>query len=128
MSDHAEITKSYNTRWDHHYAALEAYVAQEGTARVPHGRRIEFAGVSVNLGGWCATQRQRHHERKLPPGRARLLEALPGWVWGPLPPGPPEKVERNAEIRTRRAAGATLAELAEEFGITRQRVHQIAAS
>jgi DNA-directed RNA polymerase sigma subunit (sigma70/sigma32) len=47
-----------------------------------------------------------------------------------LPPHPvskvtPEKHVRNAEIRARYNAGETLSTLAEMFGISEQRVHQI---
>lgn len=126
MADHAEITRSYHTRWDHHFAALEQYVAREGTARVPGTHRELLGEIDVPLGTWVATQRQRQRRGFLPPGRAALLEALPGWVWGPLPPGPSAETERNAEIQRLRAEGVTLAEIGRKFGITRQRVHQIA--
>ena len=35
------------------------------------------------------------------------------------------KDERNANIRSEYAAGSTLAELAERYGISEQRIHQI---
>ena len=126
MASHAEITRSYHTRWDHHYAALEQYVEREGSSRVPGPHREQFGGVDVPLGTWIATQRLRQRRGFLPPGRAALLEALPDWEWGPLPPGPQAQDERNAEIRRLRAEGVTLAEIGRRFGITRQRVHQIA--
>ncbi|NLF01776.1 MAG: hypothetical protein GX601_12445 [Anaerolineales bacterium] len=37
----------------------------------------------------------------------------------------PEKAERNAEIRARYEAGASVSELAAVFGISEQRVSQI---
>lgn len=126
MSDHTEITRSFHTRWDHNYAALRQYVDREGTARVPSGHREDFHGKVVALGTWCSTQRQRQHAGFLPPGRADLLGELPGWEWGPLRPGPAERTARNEEIRRLRSEGVTLAEIGQRFGITRQRVHQIA--
>jgi hypothetical protein len=128
MSDHAEITQSYNTRWDHNYAALQQYVAREGSARMSSGHREDFYGRTVSLGTWCSTQRQRRRDGFLPRGRAELLEQLPGWEWGPLRPGPVEQTERNEEVRRLRSEGMTLAVIGERFGITRQRVHQIAAA
>ena len=74
MNDHTEITRSFNTRWDHHYAALKQYVEREGTARVLSGHKEQFGNVLVPLGAWAATQRQRR--QLLPPGRAALLEEL----------------------------------------------------
>jgi hypothetical protein len=124
--NHGEVTRSFNTRWDHHYAALLQFVAREGTAHVVASHREEFEGVIVPLGTWTATQRQRKRRGFLPPGRAALLEELPGWQWGPLAPGPAAETDRNTEIQRLRAEGVTLAKIAEQFGITRQRVHQIA--
>ena len=48
-----------------------------------------------------------------------------------LPPHPvskrtPRKHSRNAEIRARHRAGETLSTLAEVFGLSEQRIHQIA--
>lgn len=126
MSDHSEVTRSFHTRWDHNFAALQQFVAREGTSRVPSGHRELFDGKSVALGTWCSTQRQRQKAGFLPPGRAAMLETLPKWEWGPFRPGPAERSERNDEIRRMRQAGVTLAEIGEKFGITRQRVHQIA--
>ena len=37
----------------------------------------------------------------------------------------PEKVKRNAEIKRRYAEGESVPDLAREFGISEQRVHQI---
>jgi len=43
----------------------------------------------------------------------------------PLSQGTPKKVNRNAEIRTRYAAGMSVPDLAREFGISKNRVYQI---
>lgn len=123
---HGDITRSFNTRWDHHYAALLQYVDREGTSRVPSSHKEPFETGEVPLGTWVATQRQRQRAGFLPPGRAALLADLPDWEWGPLRPGPSAEDGRNAEIRRMRAEGATLAEIGERFSISRQRVHQIA--
>lgn len=126
MESRNEITRSFRTRWDHHYAALQQYTARAGTSRVASSHREDFDGSSVPIGAWASTQRQRHRLGFLPADRAVLLEQLPGWEWGPFRPGPPERRERNDEIRRLRAEGVTLAAIGERFGITRQRVLQIA--
>lgn len=126
---HHEITRSYDTRWDHNYAALLQYVERTGTSRVPSGHAETFEGRNVPLGTWVAAQRHRYHlpNSPLPAGRIAKLEALRGWTWGPLASGPREKADRNAAIRAQRAAGRSLAAIASEFGVSRQRVHQILA-
>ena len=126
MDNRNEITRSFRTRWDHHYAALRQYSEREGTARVASSHREPFGDAAVPIGAWASTQRQRHRQGFLPADRALLLEQLPGWEWGPFRPGPPEQRERNDEIRRLRAEGVTLAAIGERFGITRQRVLQIA--
>ncbi len=51
--------------------------------------------------------------------------------WGTTPPHQPlfdgtlPKLDRNKEIITRYTAGETIPELAEVFGISRARIHQI---
>jgi Mor family transcriptional regulator len=59
--------------------------------------------------------------------RRLMVELYLGSV---LPPHPvskitPQKQARNAEIRSRHRVGESLSSLAEVFGISEQRVHQI---
>jgi excisionase family DNA binding protein len=46
---------------------------------VPH-RHVE---EGTHLGEWMRAQRRFHGRGSLPDDRARRLEALPGWSWGP---------------------------------------------
>jgi DNA-binding CsgD family transcriptional regulator len=54
-----------------------------------------------------------------------LLAGLPGWEWGPLPPGPASKDNRDQEILELRKSGLSLQQIADRYNISRQRVHQI---
>jgi excisionase family DNA binding protein len=67
------------TRWDQHYVQLLGYVGRTGHARVPH-RHLE---AGTHLGDWVRAQRRSHGRGSLSEDRARRLEALPGWSWGP---------------------------------------------
>jgi hypothetical protein len=122
-----DIAKTFDTRWDRNYAALEQYVNREGNARVTGTHQEDFHGTIVPLGTWVAAQRRRHRSGQLPAGRAGRLEAFAGWEWGPLSPGPGARSERNAEIVALREAGLSLAQIGEQYGLSRQRVHQILA-
>ena len=104
--------------------ALEAYVGRTGTALVPVAYRDENG---YRLGQWVTYIRNRHN---MNPATIALdlkmrLEALPNWSWGPLAPGPSGKPDRNQAILERRREGVALSLIAQEFGISRQRVHQI---
>lgn len=120
-----EPPRTYDTRWDHHYAALAQYAARTGTTRVPSTHREPFEGQSVPLGAWVSAQRRRGRAGLLSAGRHAKLAGLADWAWGPLPPGPNCHDERNAAILARRAEGASFGAIATEYGLTRQRVHQI---
>ena len=67
----------FKDAWEKGLAALRAYVAREGTARVPQRHREG----EVLLGAWVDRRRQEHRWGTLAAERAALLEALPGWVW-----------------------------------------------
>jgi hypothetical protein len=125
MTTHNQITRSFDTRWDHHYATLQQYANRTGTSRVPAGWKETFGTVEVPLGSWVCAQRNRYRAGHLPPTRAAKLEQVPGWEWGPLNPGPRRDAERNAAIRARRQEGKSFGAIAKEFGLSRQRVHQI---
>lgn len=113
-------------------AALDSFIAREGHASVP-SMHVENG---YHLGHWVTYIRARKRmigvrdgEVVMPhliePELIALLDSKPGWVWGPLAPGPYGLPDRNALIVSRHQAGATLAAIGEEFGISRQRAHQI---
>jgi superfamily II DNA or RNA helicase len=60
-------------------AALRAFVAREGHARVPRG----YAEGDLRLGEWVSHQRANYNAGRLDPARAAELEAFPGWTWDP---------------------------------------------
>lgn len=66
--------------WESGFAALAAYIAREGDARVPR----DHVEGEVNLGVWVGTQREFYKSRKLEKDRVARLSALPGWSWDTL--------------------------------------------
>ena len=69
--------RDYDERWNTNFAALEAFVEREGSARVPHGH----SEGGLRLGQWVGKQRSKCSEGKLSEERVARLEALPGWEW-----------------------------------------------
>lgn len=117
-------------RWNHYITALNTYTARTGHARVPatHTETLNAGSpdtTDVRLGSWVAYVRQRYRSGLLSVDRANQLAGLPGWEWGPLRPGPSADHGRNMKIRTLRAEGVSLQKIGDEFGLSRQRVHQI---
>lgn len=101
--------------------ALDAYVTEHGTALVP----TTHVQDGYNLGSWVTYIRSRYRKGSVKQELVRYLESLPGWNWGPLSPGPGAKTDRNVQIIERINEGQSLALVANEFGVTRQRIHQI---
>lgn len=121
------VPRMNNTeRWNQYLAALNNYTARTGHARVP-ASHIEVMpdGTAVNLGAWVGYTRQRQRAGLLSSERVATLSAVPGWEWGPLRPGPAADTTRNAEIMNLRSQGVSLQRIGDEFGLSRQRVHQI---
>lgn len=114
------------TRWNTYLDALTQFTRREGHARVPTGH-IETLdnGTAVNLGAWVGYVRQRKRAGLLSPDRISSLDTVPGWLWGPLRPGPVTDEQRNSRIAEMRSAGLSLQKIGDEFGLSRQRVHQI---
>ena len=65
--------------WAAGLEALRAFVAREGSARVP-AKHVEG---DLRLGGWVSKSRAEGRVGRLDPERAAQLEALPGWTWDP---------------------------------------------
>lgn len=117
----------YEDRWAANVEAVRAWAAKHGSPMAPAGSTIRLRdGRTANVGTFVAYARARHRRGLLDQRRARELSRIPGWTWDRLPPGPKGKESRNDEIRRLRAQGVTLAEIAEKYGMSRQRVHQIA--
>jgi hypothetical protein len=101
--------------------ALNTFVQRHGTALVP----TTAVQDGYKLGAWVAYARARHRGGLMTEELAELLENLPGWQWGPLPPGPGSKNDRNREILEKVSSGLSLSQVATEYGVSRQRIHQI---
>lgn len=121
------VSRMNNTeRWNQYLEALNLYTQRTGHARVPasHVEHIPD-GTVVNLGAWVGYIRQRQRAGLLSPERTAALGAVPGWEWGPLRPGPVADTVRNAQIMSLRSQGISLQRIGDQFGLSRQRVHQI---
>ncbi len=66
-----------DSRWEYAYRQLQAYIEEQGDARVK-GTFVTSDGL--RLGQWAGSQRQKRS--LLPADKIARLEALPGWVWG----------------------------------------------
>lgn len=119
-------TRRRDTTWTDNLRALRMWASSHGTPMAPAKATVTLDGEQVRIGGFVAYVRQRHRQGRLDQSRARELEQIPGWTWSRLPPGPRGHAERNEEIRRLRREGWTLVELSERYGMSRQRIHQIA--
>lgn len=115
-----------DTRWERNINALRAWTQNHDSPMAPIGATVTLDGDEVRVGSFVAYVRQRHRDGQLDDTRVAALESFPGWTWGALRPGPKGHAGRNEEIRRLRREGWTLTELAERFGMSRQRIHQIA--
>ena len=126
----------FENRFDIHLRALRSFVARERHCNVPYSH-IEG---DVNLGRWVSYIRARRRKdlraktggssssvdrpERVPAHHVQALESVYGWTWdarrGPMP-----KTERNDEIRELYRSGVTLSVLAETYGLSKQRIHQI---
>lgn len=113
-------------RWNNYIEALTLYSNRTGHSRVP-ASHIEHLGdgTTVNLGAWVGYIRQRQRAGLLSPERKETLGTIAGWEWGPLRPGPVADTVRNSQIMFLRSEGISLQSIGDQFGLSRQRVHQI---
>ena len=135
-------------RFQWYVVALRQFASREGHCRVPALHVEVLEGMEVKLGSFVSYQRQRRRKlkeeltlawemgdtaqvRKLEStlrkfgDRERELEAVPGWEWGPLRPGPASKAARNREIKRLYGDGTQVKALADRYELSRQRIHQI---
>jgi hypothetical protein len=111
-----------------HVRALNQFRMRENHCAVPAIHIEVLDGTKLRLGNWVNYTRQRHRKGELSPERIRSLEMFPGWEWGPLRPGPRRKDKRDQNIRQARQRGQSLSQIADNFGLSRQRVHQIVST
>jgi DNA-binding NarL/FixJ family response regulator len=114
-----------NTKFTMYVQALEQYVSKFGHSRIPTSHIEDLENQKINLGAWAGYVRQRYRKNQLSQNRISVLEATAGWQWGPFQPGPATDSVRNEVIRELRIQGKSLREIADEFDLSRQRVHQI---
>ena len=122
-----ETNRIPNTdRWETNFGALRQFATREGHARVPASHVELYEGRNIPLGAWVGYMRQRNRTGILSPERVQRLQSVQGWTFGPLRPGPASNTERDSRIVELRTQGLSLQTIAEQVGVSRQRVHQIA--
>lgn len=119
-------TRPRDGSWATNLRALELWSSSHGTPMAPSTATVTVDDRQVRVGSFVAYVRHRYRKGLLDGDRAAQLERFAGWTWGTLPPGPKGEASRNERIRTLRREGYTLTELADTFGMSRQRIHQIA--
>jgi hypothetical protein len=67
-------------QWEQDFAALEAFVAREGHARVPR----DHIENGTNLYSWWFHQMSEYRRGRLSPSQIKRLEAQPRWSWDQL--------------------------------------------
>ena len=122
-----KVTHMNNTdRWNNYIEAITTYDTRTGHARVPASYfEVLGNGTIVNLGAWVGYVRQRQRAGLMSAERKAQLDAVPGWTWGPLRPGPITDTERDNQIITLRSTGVSLQKIGDQYGLSRQRIHQI---
>jgi len=113
------------TRFNLTITALNNFVAREGHCRVPASHVEIVDGNPLPLGSWVGYLRQRRRKGQLSSDRIQKLEQISDWQWGPLRPGPQTNSDRNSRILDLHRGGKSLRFIADEFELSRQRVHQI---
>lgn len=119
------MTMKTSEKWARNIKALEIFVEANGHARVPAAARVDVDGVPVSLGSWVSYLRVKNKMGTLAQDKKEMLEKFPAWSWGPCKPGPLGDAQRDEAMRQAREAGRSLQSIADEYGLSRQRVHQI---
>jgi len=113
------------TKFNIHVEALQQFIKRENHSKIPAAHVEIFEEKPISLGAWAGYIRQRYRNGLLSQERIVKIQSIPGWQWGPFQPGPSTDTKRNEEIREMRVRGMSLREIADEFDLSRQRVHQI---
>lgn len=114
-----------NTKFSTHVRALEQFILREGHSKIPAAHTEILDEKSISLGAWAGYIRQRYRNGLLSQERVVRIQSIPNWQWGPFQPGPATDAQRNEKIKQMRTNGMSLREIADEFDLSRQRVHQI---
>jgi len=119
------MTISRDTRWGIRFGALRQYTQRTGTSLVPVLHVELYEGTNVALGAWVAYNRQQQRAGELSDDRQTQLATLAGWHAEKRRPGRHYDTSRDREIVRLRADGSLIAEIATNYSLSRQRVHQI---
>ena len=119
------LTMKTTDKWERNIEALRKFVAENGHARVPATAKIELNGVYIAIGSWVSYLRVKYKSGTLNPNKKAQLETFPMWTWGPCKPGPVGDEARDNAMLQSREQGRSLQAIADEYGLSRQRVHQI---
>lgn len=114
-----------NAKFNLYIGALTQYVLREGHSKVPAVHVEKYQEKDISLGAWTGYIRQRYRKNQLSESRIQQISQIPYWQWGPFQPGPATDSKRNEIISSMRTQGKSLREIADEFDLSRQRVHQI---
>lgn len=112
-------------KWTRNIKALKMFVDEHGHARVPSATRMMVDGVPISIGSWISYLRVKNKMGTLKLEKKEFLERFPSWSWGPCKPGPLGDAARDRDMFNARTSGRSLQSIADEYGLSRQRVHQI---
>lgn len=107
--------------------ALKQFYDREKHTEAPMGHVEVVDGEEVQLGTWLAYVRQKKRGGTLSDEIiAGCLLVNPDFSWTKRKTGPKVRNSvRDLNIYTLHASGVSLEKIAEQYGISRQRVHQI---
>ena len=113
------------SRFAQYVEALQQYISREGHGLVPANHKETLNNRIITLGTWVSYMRQRNKANKLPEKQKKIFDNIAQWTWGPLVPGPKPQMSRNTEIAEKSLDGQSLTQIADQYNLSRQRVHQI---
>ncbi len=119
------LTMKTSDKWARNIKALEKFVSENGHARVPAASKVDVDGNVIALGSWVSYLRVKYKTGTLSLDKKAQLESFPSWTWGPCKPGPLGDAARDGAMLQAREQGRSLQSIADEYGLSRQRVHQI---
>lgn len=119
------MTISHNSRWEVLFGALRQYTNRTGTSLVPVAHAELYNEKNVPLGAWVAYNRQQQRLGKLSADRQVQLATLKGWHAEKRRPGRKYDAVRDLDIIEQRMNGIHVVDIAKNYELSRQRVHQI---